>query len=1310
MKKLTKCLIISLMFTLSTVLLSACSLFAETKQLSSPDVISVETIGNTCILTITPIDNAYSYIYSIDGALRSSVYNYIDISNLLSQYKDYDIFAMAIAGDDNKEYTNSDWGKSYTYSVTGVLDAPVVAMNNYMISWGSVTNASEYNISYTTPNNTYTKSTTNTYFDFTDIIDSVGIYTFSVQAISKTTNIENSVLSNTVIYKQTDILEKPSGLSVMELDSDIILYFNSDSRAESHILYINNLTFNITDNEVNLSELDDGNIVSQVGKYEISIKSNIISDYILNSEISDVIIYEKYEILSTPIVTLIRDNNNDILVSVITNDANSKYLDVYVYDFDRSDFVLLSQYMIADEIKISSDYLNNSQLVVKVISVGYGYYKSSLECVASYTELTALSSVDNIDIQDGILTFDPVDFADKYLVSIDNISYTIEENYLDISEILTQAKQYLIYIKAIDSTYSYMDSENSIFYYINYQKLDTVIITEIEESKSGYLLKFEYVDNAVYYDLYVDGEKVASITNNSYNLLTHFTANGEYTIEVLAVSVENSYYLDSDKSEAVVINHIVQLADISNITINIDDLNLSFDKVEYAINYKITVDTNTFYTVENENIDLTEYITQAKQYTITIQALSDDDEFIIDGEIAIYEFKNYVQFETITDLEIVGEDGVYELSFTAVENAESYTVYIQYSESVNIIEKIININILDISEYLQQAGDYLITVKVNETGYFIESEISEAYEMNIKLTLESPTVTSITKNMNNEEIFVVIEVTNLADGIEVYVDDELLIDINNYSDYIVSIGVDTTTYKFNIGQLIYDEDTYVISVRALGSENYFNSLYTSESYEYTRETMYDYQRGEVFMYGNYFDNYIDSYDELTLLVWHTYLYDSEQNIETSRDFYMTSNSLSIVIEEYNIANPSYIVDGYLYLIYYILNFYPENIHFINFTVTQSGNIYTFKYTSTLTTDHTEYMDYEEEYKNMTSSEKYSYDTSSYNIDLTQYESLISPYLSETDRNRTDSWDNFAIVSDGSRTEEVEVYTTEQLLMVVQYGAIPIITDTTSVVYTVYENAKQVLREIINNNYSQYEKVEAIYNWLIYTNFYNYKSMAWSEAVSDSSVESLGSYADYYMEGVLYDLDNSSAVCDGITKAFALLCGLEGIDCTKISGYANGGNHAWNKVKVAGVWYIVDATWSDLTINYYGTYYSLPSHFYFLKSESEMSTHVEYWPNDSSQNCTTSYDYYANYSYDNTDNTLVIYNLEQLIAALDYAGSNWIILRFDPSYWSAAANIENSDELEKILASTGKMFNYIQFTGEFAQYIGFTIFPVIEDVE
>ena len=64
-----------------------------------------------------------------------------------------------------------------------------------------------------------------------------------------------------------------------------------------------------------------------------------------------------------------------------------------------------------------------------------------------------------------------------------------------------------------------------------------------------------------------------------------------------------------------------------------------------------------------------------------------------------------------------------------------------------------------------------------------------------------------------------------------------------------------------------------------------------------------------------------------------------------------------------------------------------------------------------------------------------------------------------------------------------------------------------------------------------------------------------------------------MEGVF---DAGRAVCDGKSKAFLMMCRIEGIECVRDRGDAYDGSvgHAWNYIKIDGKWYLVDSTHGD----------------------------------------------------------------------------------------------------------------------------------------
>jgi len=81
----------------------------------------------------------------------------------------------------------------------------------------------------------------------------------------------------------------------------------------------------------------------------------------------------------------------------------------------------------------------------------------------------------------------------------------------------------------------------------------------------------------------------------------------------------------------------------------------------------------------------------------------------------------------------------------------------------------------------------------------------------------------------------------------------------------------------------------------------------------------------------------------------------------------------------------------------------------------------------------------------------------------------------------------------------------------------------------------------------------------------------------------------------------SASCEGYARAVQLLMDMQGIPCYIVTGEASNlagfsGGHAWNKVKIEGEWYHLDATWNDPVTEDGG---HVTSHAYFNVTDAEI---------------------------------------------------------------------------------------------------------------
>lgn len=224
-------------------------------------------------------------------------------------------------------------------------------------------------------------------------------------------------------------------------------------------------------------------------------------------------------------------------------------------------------------------------------------------------------------------------------------------------------------------------------------------------------------------------------------------------------------------------------------------------------------------------------------------------------------------------------------------------------------------------------------------------------------------------------------------------------------------------------------------------------------------------------------------------------------------------------------------------------------------------------------------------------------------------------------------------------ETMSVSTSNMLYKAVAWGYKPVFMGSQAEnLKQIYDNAKDALSYIVSDEMSEYEKVHAIYDYIIYNVRYDHDCANAEDAYvsGNLSLNEKMKYYGYYLEGIFLNKfykKDMHAVCDGKSKAFVLMCGIEGITAVRISGKAssdgkNFGGHAWNKVllDLNGTgdkeWYFVDTTWGDVGDDSK----EFLSHAYFLLSDDEVkNTHVEN-PGHDYPKAEGKFDYYAHETY------------------------------------------------------------------------------------
>ena len=120
--------------------------------------------------------------------------------------------------------------------------------------------------------------------------------------------------------------------------------------------------------------------------------------------------------------------------------------------------------------------------------------------------------------------------------------------------------------------------------------------------------------------------------------------------------------------------------------------------------------------------------------------------------------------------------------------------------------------------------------------------------------------------------------------------------------------------------------------------------------------------------------------------------------------------------------------------------------------------------------------------------------------------------------------------------------------------------------SILDDCVKVIEENITEDMSDYEKELAINDWIV----------GWADYDREALSSSPDAKPDTDNDNPYGVLSRKKSICSGYTSTFRLFMDLLDIECISVSGIAthNGGEHAWNMVRIDGKWYCVDVTWND----------------------------------------------------------------------------------------------------------------------------------------
>lgn len=175
-----------------------------------------------------------------------------------------------------------------------------------------------------------------------------------------------------------------------------------------------------------------------------------------------------------------------------------------------------------------------------------------------------------------------------------------------------------------------------------------------------------------------------------------------------------------------------------------------------------------------------------------------------------------------------------------------------------------------------------------------------------------------------------------------------------------------------------------------------------------------------------------------------------------------------------------------------------------------------------------------------------------------------------------------------------------------------------------KKADEIIASVIKPGMTDFEKELALYDYVITHAEYDYVNYR-NNTIPDESYRAYG----ILVKGI--------GVCEGYSEAMALLLNNVGIECTIV--VSDEMNHAWNIVRIDGIWYYLDVTFGDGMSSAGGT----RMYDYFNLTDDELAfDHV--WDRNEYVVCNDVKYSYENYMYCK-DNDIPLDNRTRVISGI-----------------------------------------------------------------
>ncbi len=622
--------------------------------------------------------------------------------------------------------------------------------------------------------------------------------------------------------------------------------------------------------------------------------------------------------------------------------------------------------------------------------------------------------------------------------------------------------------------------------------------------------------------------------------------------------------------------------------------------------------------------------------------------------------------------------------WSPITSAKGYIVYCNDVIEIEI-EQNLDTYVYDFSTLLTQVGTYNFYIIAYSNSQLIENS-DKSNTVTYSNTIQTnPNINSgyqigeaeIELSLNNKTVNYQLSDEVEGKDLKMY----LYSNSTGLNDY------DIESESINLASTQYSLQDEIYAIRLGYVDNDIEKI-ASDIIFYNPDKQSQYSQ-KIYLFDGYInDFYIESLQELNNVIYHTFI-DRRQDF----DIKLSSSFMSVLSSfagSSNVAKLNKAISYSFSQFYETWSYTPGNSGGFSKLVNNQTNEYNIKITYGA----------------------YECDTTILpNQDELLRQSVSDPYYSQvTYTPRDNNHNNFASDNQFLYTT---VSTSEELYWAIENKVTPVFENTNNRAYQIYSTAKSVLNSIVYDEMSDFEKALSIFDWISINTVYDYTSYN-ASIYPQEVVNNPMKLPCFYLEGVFL---TGYAVCDGFSKAYSLLCNMEGIDAIRIVGTAytrtGSGGHAWNKVfidpdptdEIEPNSYLVDITWTEIAS---ADGDEVSSHYYFLISdENTVDTHKQWTAREKFQKWASPENFhyfsYVSFEYDAVDYDLVMRNETELNAMfmhlMNISGKSFeVVIDYDfmvDVYETVEGQTYNPD-YDYAYVNTGEMILYYYLKDAFVE--------------